>query len=70
MGMLKTGTRLKDEYGTWTVYERTRFDGVLWYDLVSGNKWKTCFSSEIGKHYEVVSCPLKDCRPDIFTEEV
>ena len=70
MDALKTGTRLKDEYGTWPVYERTVFDGVLRYDLVSGNKWKTCFPREIGERYEVVFCPPKDCRNDFFTEEV
>ena len=70
MDALKTGTRLRDEHGTWTIYERTRWDNMLWYDVVCGNKRKICFPSEIGERYEVVFCPPKDCRKDFFTEEV
>ena len=67
MEILKTGTRLKDVYGTLTVYERTVFAGRLYYTLMNGRNQIVAYPCQIGKHYEVVSCTIKDCSGDIFT---
>ena len=71
MEILKTGTRLKDECGTWVIYQRTVFDGRLHYEVLNSKKsWRIIFPCEIGKHYEVIFRAPKDCRNDFFTEEL
>ena len=51
---MQIGTRLKNEYGIWTIVNITHFDGSTWYDIKGERGTVVAYPSQIGTHYTVV----------------
>ena len=52
---MKIGTKLKNEYGIWTIVDITHFDGSTWYDIKGERGTVVAYPSQIGTHYKVIS---------------
>ena len=52
---LKIGTKLKNEYGIWTIIEITNYDGSVWYDLRGDRGHVVAYPSQIGTQYKIIS---------------
>lgn len=48
------GTKLENEYGTWTIVDVTHYAGSKWYDLKGERGHVVAYPSQIGTHYKVI----------------
>jgi hypothetical protein len=54
MTKLTLGTKLKNEYGTWTVVEITNYHGDIWYDIYNPDSGVTILFPSNIKYYTII----------------